>query len=487
MRGNICKRIAAVVVALCVGVTFIPLAGEYAFAEEPEGTPVVTNPTEAPAEVEAEPEAVENEPAAQETEPAGESVVKAAEQDDESGWVIEGDNTYYYVDGEPAKGKLLLEDEGSYYYFDESDGILQTGWIEIDGAKVYYADASKGGALAIGKTTIESAAYFFNEEAVLQTGGWIAGNTTMYAGTDGKLYNGWKTIDGKKYYFKNHVKQTGLQTIGSDIYGFSAAGVMLTGVKKVGGKLYYFQTNGKAIQKKGWYTCPDKKKRYFYNKGVLAVGVKTISSKLYFFNTSNGTLRGKGFFTYNKKEYYSKGGGVLATGWQALKRDGKLNGYFFYKKTGVMAKDTTIKYLKIPKNGRLHEAYALGIQKLNKTKWTLRQAYKNSYKIKYQGRWWRQKTAEQYAMKGFKKNKGNCYVMASTFYIQAKLLGYNVRQIKGKVAYRYPHSWTQIKNSKGKWRVYDPNFRNETGRSGWDIYYGKKGTWRYTNYSVFQK
>ena len=113
--------------------------------------------------------------------------------------------------------------------------------------------------------------------------------------------------------------------------------------------------------------------------------------------------------------------------------------------------------------------------------WSLRQAYKNSYKLKYYDRWWRQSSSEKYALRGFKKGKGNCYVMAATFYIQAKLLGYNVHQVRGKVAHRAPHSWTVIKHGK-KYYVYDPNFRNETGGNGWKIWYGKRGTWRYTNY-----
>ena len=407
MRGSICKRIAAVVVALCVGVTFIPLAGEYAFAGEPDDTPAVTGSGEAPDEGQTAPEVGGNEQVTPEAEPEPEPVQ------------------------EPAGGPVVKSVEASEVGTgDETggDGDEELGWVKVDNNIYYKVD---NGRCFTGRHKIDGFVYYFNEEGILQSGWITTKEGKMYGaengepGTIGKLVNGWQTLGGKKRYFK----------------------------------AFYMQT-----------------------------GVKTIGGKLYFLKKNDGTLQGKGFFKSDGKEYYCKGNGLLVTGWQALKnKDGKLNGYYFDKKNGVMAKDKTIGYLKIPKNGRLHEAYALGIQKLNKTKWTLRQAYKNSYKIKYQGRWWRQKTAEQYAMKGFKKNKGNCYVMASTFYIQAKLLGYNVRQIKGKVAYRYPHSWTQIKNSKGKWRVYDPNFRNETGRSGWDIYYGKKGTWRYTNYSVFQK
>ena len=69
--------------------------------------------------------------------------------------------------------------------------------------------------------------------------------------------------------------------------------------------------------------------------------------------------------------------------------------------------------------------------------------------------------------------------MAATFYIMAKLLGYDVHQVAGKVD--LPHSWTVIRQDGREW-VYDPNFKNETGRNGWKIYYGKKGTWKYNHY-----
>ena len=333
----------------------------------------------------------------------------------------------------------------------------ENGWVTENGSKYYYVDDK----YVTGKQSIEGKNYFFSETGVLQTG-WIpSGSSKMYAGTDGVLVNGIQTISGKKYYFNGNV--------------------MMTGVRKVSGSLYYFNKDGSAITKTGWVKCPDKYNRYFYSGGKMATGVKKISKKLYFFNTGSGILKGKGFFNYNGKTYYSKGHGVLATKWQALTRNKKLHGYYFYPKTGAMAKNTKIGYLKIPKSGALHEAYALGIRKLNKTHWSLRQAYKNSYKLKYYDRWWRQSSSEKYALRGFKKGKGNCYVMAATFYIQAKLLGYNVHQVRGKVAHRAPHSWTVIKHGK-KYYVYDPNFRNETGGNGWKIWYGKRGTWRYTNY-----
>jgi len=126
------------------------------------------------------------------------------------------------------------------------------------------------------------------------------------------------------------------------------------------------------------------------------------------------------------------------------------------------------------------------IKKLDKYGWTLKGAYKASYKLKYANRPYRPKTAAEGAIYGGSKGKGNCYVMNCCFHVMADLMGYEVRQIKGKVNYYYPHSWLEIKQND-KWWVYDANFRNETGRNGFKIYYGKSGTWRYTSKSGYLK
>ena len=411
MKCSLWKRAAAVVVAVCVGVTFIPLAGEYAvFAAD--GDDQVTNEQLA-AEGET-PKDVTGDSSAEETDPAGEPEGTAGEQENGT----DGDSTDP-TEGDEVKNGLVEEDGATYYYVDGEKQEL-TGIQMIDGKK-----------------------YYFDPETFA-------------------LKTGLLTVDNAKYYFNPEAK---------------------TGIVKIGSLVFKFNSDGTAYMGKGWI---ENKARYANGNGTVANGVKYIDKKYYLFNANNGLrITTAGFTTQAGRTYYIASG-VVSRGWKAI---GK-RAYYFGKSgnsVGVQAKNTTIGYLKIPACGYLGEAYALGIKKLDKTKWTLKQAYKNSYKIKYQGRWWRQKTSEAYALKGFKKNKGNCYVMAATFYIQAKLLGYNVRQIHGKVAHRYPHSWTQIKKKGSKWRVYDPNFKNETGRNGWNIYYGKKGTWRYTNYSVFQK
>ena len=290
------------------------------------------------------------------------------------------------------------------------------------------------------------------------------------AQTQQEIKNGVKVENGAVHYYENGnlIKVSGWKTInGAKYYGF--------GNGNLANKPVNIKTTYKVTKK---VKVKSKKKKKKYKKVTTTV----TSYPLYMFGADGKLIVKNGIYYYNGNEYYGLGGGTLKTGWAAFKENKKDVAAYFDPQTGAMQKGGKVKYLAVPASGRLGEAYALGVKKLDKTKWTLKQAYKNSYKLKYSGRWWRQKTAEQYAIKGFKKGKGNCYVMASTFYIQAKLLGYDVHQVKGKVAHIYPHSWTVI-NHDGKEWVYDPNFRNETKRNGWKIWYGKKGTWKYTNYS----
>ncbi len=90
-----------------------------------------------------------------------------------------------------------------------------------------------------------------------------------------------------------------------------------------------------------------------------------------------------------------------------------------------------------------------------------------------------------YANFGFDEYRGNCFVMAATFYTMADLLGYEPRQMCGWVPARRGgltiHSWVEV-DIDGQTYVCDPDFTYGTGRNGLMIQYGQPGTWGYVSY-----
>lgn len=316
--------------------------------------------------------------------------------------------------------------------------------------------------------------YYVEEGVADTTDGWKAdseGNLIYYIRNGELLSNIITKVDGKPYYFNKKAelkKTTGWKTA-SNGKGYVKNGALVTVPTKI----------KKTFQSIRYYNKKTKKWQKTKISGAKTKYVTVTTNYVYMFKKTGLLYTKKGLFKYNSKEYYGLGNGRLKTGWKAIVEKKKGKAVYFYKNTGAMAKNTKIKYLKIPKSGRLGRAYYLGVKKLDKIGWSLRKAYSWSAHMRYQGRSYRAKNSETYAIKGFTKGYGNCYCMAATFYIMAKLLGYDVHQVEGRVD--LPHSWTVIRQDGREW-VYDPNFTNETGRNGWKIYYGKKGTWRYNHY-----
>ena len=154
------------------------------------------------------------------------------------------------------------------------------------------------------------------------------------------------------------------------------------------------------------------------------------------------------------------------------------------------------KYYRIDKKGvatLVSTAEGLAGARLDKCGGDLKKAFKwSSTKIKYWGSVGKpkkgQNQVEYYATYGFKNGKGDCYVMAATFCMMAKVKGLkNVKFVKGSVPQANgkngAHAWCEIKFGKTRY-VYDPNFaysfrNNPKAHSGYKFKYGTKGTYRY--------
>jgi glucan-binding YG repeat protein len=60
---------------------------------------------------------------------------------------------------------------------------------------------------------------------------------------------GWKTIDGNRYYTKNYVKQTGWVQVGDKWYYFNQDGLMVHDTSMdIDGKSYTFDADGAMIR-----------------------------------------------------------------------------------------------------------------------------------------------------------------------------------------------------------------------------------------------
>jgi len=139
-----------------------------------------------------------------------------------TGWLRDGDKTYYYL----------------------PDGTLAAGWTEIDGARYYFAD---GGVMHIGWLHSENAMYFLGADGILRTGWLETGGKRYYLDPEhnGAAHTGWLETEGlRRYLGADGVMVTGWLEIGEKRYYLDAEGVMQTGWLVLGDDRYYLQTDG---------------------------------------------------------------------------------------------------------------------------------------------------------------------------------------------------------------------------------------------------
>ena len=196
------------------------------------------------------------------------------------------------------------KDDYRWYYYMEN-GHAQNGWFSENG-KWYYA--SNGLVYCNDFYRIKGALYYFNENCSMVTGWYTRVNkntasvyneTTgkydeieyetvpsyFYFGKDGKAANGWISMSGKTYYFK-------------DGYAYS------NGIVVVDNKYYVFNTDA-SLSKGGWTSS----KNIYFDDSEMKV--KTDIKWKY--ANSNGTAY-DGWFTNKNKWYYASNGKVYSDG-----------------------------------------------------------------------------------------------------------------------------------------------------------------------------
>ena len=438
-----------------------------------------------------------------------------------TGWLQLGKN-WYYLDGsnEEYPGLMVAgqkKEINGYTYFFEGGGVMQTGWVREPegwyyaypggnqrtgwlqlGKNWYYLDGSNEeypGLMVTGpKEEINGYTYFFEGGGVMQTGWVKQPEGWYYAYPGGNQKFGWLQLSSGRYY---------LDADNEEYPGLMVASCTM----QIDGQEYTFLSDGRVFT--GWKYVKGEGYYYYDNTGLLASGWRLVNNKWYYMDPQNNNImvsqqwkRINGYWYYFRVDgdmatgwvyiggnyYYLSTDGVMRTGWQWIGGDR----YYFYKENdpngggwGVMAKNTTIDGIAIDSSGRADEAYSYAIEILDKVGWNLHSAFNWCVELKYihmiedpaQGSEW-------FAKYGFENRKGNCYVMAATFYYMAKAMGYDAHQMSGYVMTvngNSPHSWVEI-NIGGILYVFDVSFENGGLGDGYYFTYGTPGTWRYVDY-----
>ncbi|XZH58243.1 cell wall-binding protein [Clostridium perfringens] len=236
------------------------------------------------------------------------------------------------------------------------DENKKDGWQTI-GGKTYYFE---NGKVSTGKKEVydtkngEYKTYFFNEDGALVTDTGIhdyceswGGKRKVYVNNKGEVENGWKTIDGKTYYFDQYNGMlTNVHEIDNgdkkEAYLFDNDGVLRkgTGLKEIDGKWYYFNRDNSL--ETGWKVI-DGKTYYFDTYSGRAKGsIRIYDSnhekyKVYLFNEDGALITEPGIHTYHEnwggeRKIYVNNKGEVQSGWQII--DGKT--YYFDESNGMV-------------------------------------------------------------------------------------------------------------------------------------------------------
>ena len=167
---------------------------------------------------------------------------------------------YYASNGQMQYGSQKI---GNYYcYFDPSTGSMHLGWLTLNGKKYYY---DKNGHKVFGEQTIDGSKCLFDKNT-----GELKSQSKPNVIVKPVTSNGWKTVNGKTFYYSK--------------------GKAVTGQQHIGGKWYLFDKNTGAM-KTGFQWISNQRKTCYYNgKGQMLYGRQYINGRWYNFNRWTGAL-----------------------------------------------------------------------------------------------------------------------------------------------------------------------------------------------------
>ena len=161
--------------------------------------------------------------------------------------------------------------------------------------------------------------------------------------------SGLVTENGKTYYYKDGVMQTGLQTVGDRTYYFSVRDghQMKDGWVNAGGGKYYYCAADGHIMKDGRLNA-DGKTYYVDAKGLRRSGFITIGGSTYYFSPADGHMMRGGALVVDGKSYVLGADGAVISG------PARAAGTGFRSTVGGDGKGSSPELGKAPREGRYY-------------------------------------------------------------------------------------------------------------------------------------
>ena len=421
-----------------------------------------------------------------------------------------GAQRYYMGSDGSAQTGIFTASDGRMYNADETGLVISKAqWIEQNG-KRYFANGN-GQLYQNQMITFGTQKYYMGSDGSAQTGIITAADGRMYnADETGLVINKaqWIEENGKRFFSNSNgqLYQNQFITFGAQRYYMGSDGSAQTGIFTASdGRMYNADETGLVISKAQW--IEQNGKRYFANgngqlyqnqmitfgtqryymgsDGSAQTGVFTATDgRMYNADETGQIVSRAQWIEQNGKRYYSDGSGELyrnrfisfGSTYYYMGADGAAVTKSFTKWGDVYNPDQTGAIVNMPEGFWFWSRISSVAESLGNSLWN---AYNwiagfSRYYLTSDGRTsWPIMSSRDYAIYGLNHRGGDCIVMASTLRYIAEYLGYNAIQRFGYVG-SATHSWVEING-----KVYDANFKNETGRNGFGISYGQRGTWKY--------
>lgn len=196
------------------------------------------------------------------------------------------------------------------------------GWQEEPGKRTYWRDGQR----LTGIQTVDGVDYLFGEDGAMTTGWGIDPKTGSwcYANADGALRTGWLQKNGSWYLLgADHLMLTGWQQEGGSTYYLAKSGAMQTQWSLVDGGWYWLGSSG-ALHT-GWAWLGNS---WYYldpaqNGRTVTDGAALVDGTWYAFDGS-GRMTSSGWVLAGGSWYLAEGSGDLKIGWH------RVNGAWYY-------------------------------------------------------------------------------------------------------------------------------------------------------------